>query len=315
MRTMNRMLIVLGSLVASVPPAHAATALDPANPEDRFRVQVKMYCSLTDGVPTLYWWSGSVYARVPGEPQRKLFGVQGMNMRQCTSRTDPVRGFGYRSVSREVMFYLDPKTGEVLRTWTNPWTGKDVEVVHVANDPVNARDWFWSRDEDGKPLARGEGMSFHDGLVLEGGGAARLFYRNPLAGDYQEYVGGTYHAMEFGSMAASAREALDADNPQLDDTVLSWGRISNFLPWMEMGGREGVLIFHTAGMRLDDWSQLPAVVRDEIARNHPTYRSPPPLDDARPNETSWTVFKRFIDGKRAAAATGTPDAKATTPSP
>ena len=34
--------------------------------------------------------------------------------------------------------------------------------------------------------------------------------------------------------------------------------------------------------------------------NDPQYGEPPPLDDARPNETSWTVFKKYIDAKRAA---------------
>jgi hypothetical protein len=164
---------------------------------------------------------------------------------------------------------------------------------------VNARDWFCSRNEKGEPREAGGGAFQKDDLILEGGGAARLFYKNPLAGDYQEYVGGTYHAMEFGTSAVAAREALDAKDNELQDAVISWGRISKWLPWMEMGDREGVVIFHTAGMRLDSYEQMPEVVRKEIELNYAQYREPPPLDDARPNETSWTVFKRYIDAKRA----------------
>ncbi len=279
--------------------AGKAKTLDPTNAEDQMRVQVKMSCSLVEGQPTLYWWSGRMWARVPGEPNRLLFNVHGMNMRQCRTKEDPVRGFCYRSVSREVMFYLDPATNEVVRRWKNPWSGEEVDVVHVANDPVNARDWFCSRDKDGKPVDRSVGMSFKDDLLLEGGGAARLFYKNPLAGDYQDYVGGAYHAMEFGSTAASAKEALDAKDTELEDAVISWGRISRWLPWMKMGDRDGVVVFHTAGMRLDRWDQLPEVVRREVEANYPIYKAPPPLDDPRPNETSWTVFKRFIDAKQA----------------
>jgi hypothetical protein len=296
-------LVALGALVATATDAAGkARSLDPANADDQMRMQVKLSCSLVEGKPTLYWWSGRMWARVPGEPNRLLFNVHGMNMRQCRTREDPVRGFCYRSVSREVMFYLDPATDEVVRRWKNPWSGEEVDVVHVANDPVNARDWFCSRDKDGKPVDRSEGTFFKDDLLLEGGGAARLFYKNPLAGDYQDYVGGTYHAMEFGTSAATAKEALDAKDTELEDAVISWGRISRWLPWMKMGDREGVVVFHTAGMRLDSWDQLPEVVRREVETNYPAYKAPPPLDDPRPNETSWTVFKRFIDEQRAREA-------------
>ena len=45
---------------------------------------------------------------------------------------------GYRVYSREVLFYLDPQTGEILQEWANPFLdGRKVEVVHIQNDPVN----------------------------------------------------------------------------------------------------------------------------------------------------------------------------------
>ena len=49
---------------------------------------------------------------------------------------------GYRLISREGMLYLDFDSGEVLRTWVNPYTGETVDVIHVANDPVNGRPNF-----------------------------------------------------------------------------------------------------------------------------------------------------------------------------
>ena len=52
---------------------------------------------------------------------------------------DDIQGRGFRSVSREIQMYLDPTTNEVIDTWKNPWTEKDIEVLHVANDPVNMR--------------------------------------------------------------------------------------------------------------------------------------------------------------------------------
>ena len=301
MRTLTTITVAALSLLVAGTASAAGTEqpLDPANADDQLRIQVKMSCSLVEGTPTLYWWSGRVWARVPGEPNRLLFNVHGMNMRQCRVKQDSVRGFCYRSVSREVMFYLDPVTNEVARRWKSPWSGEEVDVVHVANDPVNARDWYCSRDTDGKPVDRSDNLTFKDDLLLEGGGAARLFYKSPLAGEYQDYVGGIYHAMEFGTSAALASEALDATDSELQDTLISWVRISRWLPWMKMGDRDGLVVFHTAGMRLDSWEQLPEVVRREVDTRYPSYKAPPPLDDLRPNETSWTVFKKFIDERRA----------------
>lgn len=278
--------------------------MDLANPDELFKVQIKASCSMISGKPTLYWWSGRMYSHVAGERDRVLFNVHGMNVRRCQIKTDPKKGLCWRSVSREVMFYLDPATNEVLREWKNPWTGETVPVVHVANDPVNLQPtsrFFCARDDEGKPIVR-DGMFVKDDVVLEGGSAARLFYKNPLAGDYQDYVGGMYHAMEFGTTAVPLASARNADITEFNDSVISWGRISRWIPWMKMGDREGLVIFHTAGMRLEKFEELPEVVRREIDTNYPQYREPPPLDDQRPNETSWTVFKKYIDGKRAADA-------------
>ena len=123
-------LLVLAS--AALP---AAERLDPANPEHAILLAQKMNCSLNEGETVLYWWQGGAMSRMAGEKDRHLFNVQGMNIRQCRNFEDAERGHGYRSVSRELLIYLDPETNEVLRSWTNPWTGEEVEVVHVANYP------------------------------------------------------------------------------------------------------------------------------------------------------------------------------------
>ena len=123
-----------------------------------------------------------------------------------------------------------------------------------------------------------------------------LFYTNPLAGNYQQYVGGTYHATELFNFFGD----IDDLNNRKRDTAqaaVSWQRLSGWLPWMEMGDRAGMLYFHTAGRKLDKWDDLSATMKAEIDRNYPEYRNPPPLDDQRPNETSWTYFKKKLDAR------------------
>jgi hypothetical protein len=282
-------------IAVTVPPA-IGQLLDPAKPEDALRLQQKMNCSLTEGEVVVYWWQGGAYSRVPGERDRHLFNVQGMNIRQCSNHQDPQRGPGFRSVSREVLLYLHPETNEVLQAWANPWTGEEVEVLHVANDPVNMRAPMYALGPDGKPT-RFRGI-FMKGRVWTNG-EAPLFYENPLAGDYQPYVGGTYHATEMLNNFAYEKDLLDPGIAKLTDHTISWVRISQWLPWMKMGDRSGMMIFNTVGKRVAGIDDLSEPLRSEIRDNYPTYLAPPPLDDARPNETSWTYFRKVVEARRA----------------
>lgn len=293
---MKAWLLAAAALATISPTVADARKLDLSKPEDALQASRKMQCSTRDGVPTTYHWSGRAYSRVPGERDRLLFRLEGMNIRQCVTVNDPQRGPGYRMVSREIMLYLDPATGQVLRSWTVPWTGETVEVVHVANDPVNMRAPTFARGADGKPFTLDARVQ--DGRVFMAT-EVPLFYKNPLAGDYQDYVGGTYQAMEIFDFIANEQELLDSNRPTADAAV-AWVRIAQWLPWMKMGDRAGMMIFNATGQMLNSWNELPAVLKDEIRTNYPAYTAAPPLDDARPNETSWTYFRKKADAKAGA---------------
>lgn len=271
--------------------APLAQALDLSRPEDNLLAMRKIQCSTIDGKVEIYGWHGRAYSRVPGEPDRLLFRVEGMNIRRCGPLSDDAADPGFKLVSREILLYLDPQSGEVLRQWRNPWTGKTVEVIQVSNDPVNQR--MRKTGRNGQPFV----LPFS----VQGGrwwltSTVPLFYPNPLGGEYQEYVGGTYHATEmfnfFGDLASLEDPAVDSVPAQV-----GWVRISRWLPWMEMGDRVGLIYFHTAGRKLDAWEQLSGRMRAEIEQRYPDYREPPPLDDERPNETSWTFFKKVLDAR------------------
>ncbi len=294
-------ILALGRVIFEGGAAQAA-ALDPTKAEDVIKIQRKLICwTLTDAQPRQAVWQGNVYSRVPGEKDRLIFKVVGVNTRQCASAQHPDYGEGFRSVSREVMLYLDPDSGEVLRRWTNPWTGQEVEVVHVANDPVNMRAPMYARGPKGTPL-RANGRVMGDMYVTAN--EFPLFYPNPLGGAYQKYVGGMYQAIELFNNFTNAEELLDADKVDAPRVYIAWVRVSQWLPWMEMGGRPGYLIFNTQGSTIDSLDEMPDILRTELEANYPIYFSPPPVDDDRPNDTSWTVFKRWIDERRASEADG-----------
>jgi hypothetical protein len=106
--------------------------------------------------------------------------------------------------------------------------------------------------------------------------------------------------MEIFDFAADAEELLNSRNKTAYPSV-SWVRISDWMPWMKMRGRQGQVVFNAMGTKLKKYDELPAILKTEIASNYPAYTAPPPADDARPNETTWTVFKKRVDEERAAS--------------
>ena len=256
----------------------------------------KLTCGTTEqGVTRYGMWEGRMYSRIPGEKDRHIFDVVGINTRQCERHKDPVRGEGYRSVSREIMVYLDPATGEIIDQWKNPWTGETVEVIHVANDPVNMRAPSFARDATGKP-ARVTLRQYGDLLVSSR--EVPLFYENPLAGAYQDYIGGKYHAMEIFNTFYSAADFLAPKGPRISPSRLAWQRVSGLLPWLRMGDRPGVMIFNATGFSTFDRAQISPKLMQILQTRYPEYLTPPPLGDARPNATTWTITKDWIDAKR-----------------
>ena len=256
----------------------------------------KLTCGTTEqGVTRYGMWEGRMYSRIPGEKDRHIFDVVGINTRQCERHKDPARGEGYRSVSREIMVYLDPATGEIIDQWKNPWTGEMVEVIHVANDPVNMRAPSFARDATGKP-ARVTLRQYGDLLVASR--EVPLFYDNPLAGAYQDYIGGKYHAMEIFNTFYSAADFLAPKGPRISPSRLAWQRVSGLLPWMRMGDRPGVMIFNATGFSTFDRTQISPKLMQILQTRYPEYLTPPPLGDARPNATTWTITKDWIDAKR-----------------
>ncbi len=292
---MPKKLIRLGCVIGTVSLAASGQAqtLNTANPDDAVEIIKRVQCGIGDA-PAVLYWSGKIYSRVTGEPDRHLFNGEGMNIRRCVPVKDAKRGKGFRIVSREVMFYTDPKTDEILRTWTNPWTDETVEVVQIANDPVNQRPIF-PRDAEGKPAPATRISRIGDWALMPL--EVPLFYNNPLAGDYQEYVGNKYHAMEIFDFAVDAEKLFNTRYPTVYPTV-SWVRISDWMPWMKMRGRQGQMVFNAMGAKVKSYDELPDSIKTEIAANYPEYESAPPADDTRPNATTWTVFKDWIDQKR-----------------
>jgi hypothetical protein len=250
-----------------------------------------------DGKDVVYYMKGYVYAFIPGERPQRLFGMEGYNIRRrlVTPEKD-----GFFNASREIVFYTDPKTDEILWEWENPFTKQKDEVFHIANDPVNFRfrlreGKLYSTTLDGK-RELGEmspPQEWDDYYVWN----RDVFPFYPLPGSEKNYT-----AAELFDYYSPKSGAEGAD-PQ--NVMISWTRLCPWLPWMGMEKREGLLVYHARSKRMESWEQLPERIKKVVKEKFPLYQTAPAeVDPLRPNATSWTTYAEEMKKRQKQAADG-----------
>lgn len=255
---------------------------------------VKVRASLDASEQSFLTWTGSIYALVPEEKRKHIFKIVGMSVSRCIAKEEGVWDF----TSRELTYYLDPSTEEILRRWENPWTGEMLNVVHVANNPVQAQ---FKRQ-----------FSVHvDGDI--GTFVFDLFptYPNPLAGDerFLDYSpNATYQAAELFKITVPLAELLNPEVNSVSKLHVSWDRISSWLPWMKMGDRPGLLIYSAYGSKVSGFTDLPRLLQDEINNRVPVYKNAPQALLDQEDMTSWIYFKQHFDAYLAGETFPVPEA-------
>ncbi|NND53956.1 MAG: DUF1838 family protein [Gammaproteobacteria bacterium] len=263
---------------------HASLDLD--DPRDNLTALIKLQAD-TSGADVISGFPGEVWGWVPGEGNKLLFRSYGIGASHV-EETDE----GWRFYHRELMYYLDPETGEILNTWTNPYTGRTVEVLHILNDPVHRFYAFdggrfafpWPYTVMGDDLVfRISVFSFRDSVM------PRLEYPVHSADN-------KYQAAELWMMNGRVGEVMNPDITSAS-CVTSWARVGQWLPFMEMGNRPGVMVYHCDSYKLlEGVQQIPADILAYTEKHHAKYlQSPSEWQSLRLNESQLTVSKREVD--------------------
>ncbi len=274
-------------LLAFLPASGFAAALDLSKPEDNLSAYLKMRGSL-DGKDVVTWWSGQVFAAIPDERPKLLFGFEGMNV----ARMEQLEDGSWRMLSREYAVYKDPGSGQILEHWLNPWTGATLKVFDVQNDPVNQQLGGGPRADDEAPRLLPL-RQMGDDVIL--GFDVPLAYQNPIQPDQhpESSTGPLYVGSEHFGFYARKTE-LDDPTIQSAPIAIAWFREGPWLPWMQMGDHAGLLIYSGYGKKLlGGVDELPQPFHDYLMQHAPQYLTAP-REWSQPNATSWTVYKRQV---------------------
>lgn len=111
--------------------AGSPSSLDLSKPADLLEAMIKLSGSLDERM-TLWWLEGSRYGVVDNIAVPTFgFHIGFFNLYHRLSDTE------YLTTQLELTYYTDPNTGELLREWDNPFTGKTNKVRHVRMGPLN----------------------------------------------------------------------------------------------------------------------------------------------------------------------------------
>lgn len=274
--------------MASIQSFQSLAAYDLEKPEDLVEAYIKTVGDIS-GETAITYASVVVMAMVPGQRGRKLFNLEVVG----AGRYLRIDG-GFQRLHREVGLYTDLETGAVLSSWSNPFLEREVEVIHIQNDPVN---FPYTVDQQTGPRRIiyddfGDTIAFHREVLLRYPSAlTRAEYPLHSAGDW-------YEAAELFNSFVS-RAALEDPATSSAPETGSWSRVGPWLPWMEMADRPGHLLYHGRSSKLmGGVADLPPRLRRYIQRNFAKYLEAPEKFE-QPNATSWTYFKQVLDEKRA----------------
>ena len=270
---------------AGVPSAAIGDAirgpyLDLTTPKGNMLAFARLQGDLDPTKTKYLWFSGNVMGVRPDQKTRDLFKIEGMS---CCRLEELPEG-GYMRILREVGFYTDPKTGEVMDEWKNVYTGETVEVVHILNDPFNYKieeqypepPSFGGQNEEKPPripfilpwIQYGENLNVDIHIHLR--------YPSPLKPDKwpRESHGRMTTVSEIFMNQVKAEEMQDEKLTSLPHTG-TWTRMTPWLPWMLMDQAEGHCVyscFKGTGSSLD---VIPKHIRDYTERNYPKFMTAP----------------------------------------
>ena len=308
--------------MAGLPGSGKPRGLDLSTAEDNIYAYAKTWGTLGEE-PVFGGHEGVFFAVVGNRRAIPLFGYVGFGSLQF--RILPNGDAEYRG--KDATFYTDLKTGELLDTWQNPFTGKAVKVYPYINEQVTTTmparypaermvtDAYRWEIAIGNAASRKEDATTYRGDQGESGKTVPfvlpwrrignhyllswdwlLEVTNPVTteGWPEASTGPVINPSEHFVFFVPADELEDRGRPWATMTA-GFFRQCPWLPWMRMG-RSGVLGRMFASSHsykiTGGLDNIPRVVRARLERDRPDMLTPPKDWSQHPVGSSWGYYAK-----------------------
>lgn len=140
---------------------------------------------------------------------------------------------GYTNTDYDIGVFVDSQSGEVLKTWRNPLTGEDVEVIHYISGPSGGH--FKAGIEADDPYGGGIGRWGQSGNRIWQTSVTSLSWPNALSKDLhpRAWSGKQVHTSMSTTYSGTKSEVLDPEIHSVE-SMLVWNDILSPSPWMRM---------------------------------------------------------------------------------
>jgi hypothetical protein len=241
---------------------------------------------------------GVIIGVKPGEKSKELCGFEAF----LATRLVPQEDGTIRRLNKEVIFYTNPRTGEIIEEWTNPWTGEVVNVIQVANDPFNytISEWLilapedFGGDKKVEPRKIPLIFPWHQMSPTHLSLSTDMHLHYPNAMNPEKWVRESSGPMvQVSEMMRYCVPIAEVENPELTSVSFTgtWNRITPWMPWMLMGQEPGHTLYVGSMTGGPDHSVISPQALAYAEKNYPQFLSAP-TEDYGPSHSSLEIYAR-----------------------
>jgi hypothetical protein len=226
--------------------------------------------------------TGVVSGVRPGEAIRELFGFEIFS----AARLQKQPNGSFRLLHREVVYYTDLKSGEIINVFHNPYIDETVKVVDIVNDPWDEtiEAFYPAPPSYGGLIKAPTGprrpyilkWAETPGGMLSTMQQVNLYYPAALQPEKwpRESAGPMNQVTEIYTFTVNA---ADMQNPAKTSVICNgtWSRVTPWLPWMLMGQAPGHILYSSLTANFDDLNMAKRNVVDYTLKHYPQMVTPP----------------------------------------
>ncbi|MGI9308390.1 MAG: DUF1838 family protein [Gammaproteobacteria bacterium] len=291
--------------------AGSAASMDFDAPRDNLYAFGKIWGGYDE--PQVGAFHGLMYGRIGTDRLIPLFGYTGTGIMQ--SKIDDDGNMWIRG--KETGYFTDLASGDIMKTWKNPWTGDTVEVFDFYN-PAMGGMLTAEMPRFAMGAAKDDPTLMNDGTHVDQSGTVPFIlpfdvfgddlmlawdyahgYTNPVTPEHwpKASTGPLISPSEHFTFSMSLDQMQDRSEPSMRYQA-GFSRLSQWWPWMRMGGSglENEVLFGRmfSHKGLPNYGDVPPKVLAHIEKHAPEYLEVPDYWPQVLPKGTWEAFAEEV---------------------